>query len=641
MTDALRAAACALVFTTFAASAALGAPTAAAPIEINLDATRAAQKFFRVKVTLPASPGPFTFVYPRWIPGYHGPVGPIEAVVDLHVLARGAALEWRRDLVDMYAIHTVVPPGASSVEVDFAVAGAPSHNGQSEVVSTAELAVLEFSNFVVYPQGATAEATQVRAQMTLPPGWTFGTALPVAARSAATVTFAPASLYTLVDSPIIAGAHEKAFPLGDGHVLDAAGDAQSAVDVSPRFLTGMKHLIAEGPALYGGKHYRDYHFLLTLSESVGSNGIEHHESSDNRAGEKYAQDDQQYRLESDLLPHEYSHSWNGKYRRPADLAVPDYQQPERTDLLWVYEGLNQYNGEKLATRARINTFGDQLDRLASTAASMEVESGRAWRPLRDTADGAPFLYTAPEHYYNIRRSAGDFYSEGDLIWLDADVTIRRLTHGAKSLDDFCKLWGNGTDTSAAPSVHAYDESDVYALMGRVVAYDWAAFFKQRIATVQPHAPLGGITAGGYRLTFNDHPSDLLKAQDAAAKQIDARFSLGATIASDGQEDGTIRDILTGSAAFAAGLAPGTRIIAVDGRRWSGDALHDALVAHKGDRTPLRLIVENGDSVRVVEVEAHDGERYPHLVRNPAIPDQLVKLYAPKTFAPPVEHDGSS
>ncbi|MDQ2857973.1 MAG: M61 family peptidase, partial [Candidatus Eremiobacteraeota bacterium] len=306
MTNALRAAACALVFLTFAASGALRAQAATAPIEVSLDATRAAQKFFRTKVILPASPGPFTFVYPRWIPGYHGPVGPIEAVVDLRVLARGAPLEWRRDLVDMYAIHTVVPPGASSVEVDFAVAGAPSHNGQSEVVSTAELAVLEFSNFVVYPQGATAEATQVRAQMTLPPGWTFGTALPVATRNAATVTFAPASLYTLVDSPIIAGAHEKAFPLGDGHELDAAGDAQSAIDLTPKFLTGMKHLIAEGPALYGGKHYRDYHFLLTLSEFVGFNGIEHHESSDNRAGEKYAQDDQQYRLESDLLAHEYS-----------------------------------------------------------------------------------------------------------------------------------------------------------------------------------------------------------------------------------------------------------------------------------------------------------------------------------------------
>jgi predicted metalloprotease with PDZ domain len=608
---------------------------AAAPLRIAVDATGAPQKIYHVKETIPAAPGPLTFVYPEWIPGYHGPVGPIEGVVSLHVSARGTALEWRRDLVDMYAVHTTVPAGASELEVDFDVVGAPSHNGQTEPVSDAQLVLVEFSNLLVYPQGANAQETPVEASLTLPAGWTFGTALPVGSRTGDTIVFAPASLYTVIDSPVIAGAHEKAFALGGEHELDVAADSASALEATPHFLTGMKHLVEEGPALYGGKHYRDYHFLLTLSDEIDPEGIEHHESSDNRAAERYIADDDTYSLAADLMPHEYSHSWNGKFRRPADLSPADYQTPEKTDLLWVYEGLNQYNGEKLATRARLNSFHDELDTLAMQAASMDVESGRNWRPVRDTADGAPFLYQAPSQYYEIRRSAGDFYSEGDLIWLDADVTIRHLTGGAKSLDDFCKLWGAGSDQHDVPVVHGYTESDVYALLNQVVPYDWAGFFKARIATVSPHADLDGITGGGYKLVYTDTPSELFKAQETDSKVVDALFSIGLSIASGGDADGTIRDILTQSAAFGAGLAPGMRIVAVDGRRFSADVLRAALRAHKGGNVPLQLIVENGGFFKVVSFAAPDGERYPHLVRTGG-PDVLQAVYHPKTFSPPPE-----
>jgi predicted metalloprotease with PDZ domain len=600
------------------------------PLRVAVDATQAAQKIYHVRETIPVSAGPFTFVYPKWIPGYHGPVGPIEDVVSLRVSAGNDVLEWRRDLVDMYAVHTTVPAGTTNLELTYDIVGAPSHNGQSEAVSTPNLALLEYSNFVIYPQGATAEGTAVDASLTLPAGWTYGTALPVRSQTGPTVTFATASLYTLVDSPVIAGAHERAFPLAAGQELDVAADGTAALALTPNFLTGMKHLVAEGPALYGGKHFRDYHFLLTLADSVGYEGIEHHESSDDRAPEKYASDDQQYRFAADLLPHEYSHSWNGKYRRPADLAVPDFQQPEKTDLLWVYEGLNQYNGEKLATRARLIDFEDRLDALAGVAAGMDVESGRAWRPIRDTADGAPFLYESPSKYYNLRRSAGDFYSEGNLIWLDADVTIRKLTNDAKSLDDFCVLWGDGTDQKAVPKVKPYTESDVYALLNQVVPYDWAGFFKARIAEIAPRAPLGGITGGGYNLVYTDTQSEYGKAAEGKAKMLDERFSLGMTISADGPGSGRIEDVLTQGLAFKAGLAPGMQIVAVDGRKWSGDALRDAMAAHKGGTTPLELIVSNDDFFRIVRLDAHLGERFPHLVRS-AGPDELAKIYAPKTF----------
>jgi predicted metalloprotease with PDZ domain len=633
----------------FAASSTLlpvavaGQPASSAE-RIAVDATDAGRKIFHVVVTMPATPGPFTFVYPKWIPGYHGPVGPIEDVIDMHVRAAGATLDWRRDLVDTYAVHTTVPSGANTVDVSFDVVGADSKNGQIHPLSTTELAILEYSNFALYPAGATAEGTPVDATLTLPHGWTFGTALPIASRNGDTIVFARASLYTVVDSPIVAGAHEKAFPLGENEELDVSADSAAALAIDPRYLTGMKHLVAEAPALYGGRHYRDYHFLLTLSDPIGYEGIEHHESSDDRAVERYALDDKIYRTGADLLPHEYSHSWNGKYRRPADLATPDYQAPELTDLLWVYEGLNQYNGEKLATRSRINSFSDELDRLAITAASMDVESGRRWRPIRDTADGAPFLYVAPDAFYEQRRSADDFYAEGDLIWLDADVTIRRLTHGAKSLDDFCKLWGNGSDTRSVPSVKPYVEADVIALLQRVAPYDWATFFKNRIDDISVRAPLGGIENGGYRLTYTDKPTTIESLEDEQRHQIDALYSLGVTIASGGDtgaDDGTIRNVLTGSPADVAGITAGTRIIAIDGRKFSSDVLHDALTAHKGGREPLRLIVANDDRYTTVDIVVSTGERFPHLVRDPAHADELVKIYEPRTFVPTRETPESS
>jgi predicted metalloprotease with PDZ domain len=629
------AAVVALVLPT-AGAAPVGAQAEAA-MHVAVDATQAARKIFHVEVTMPVAAGPFTFVYPKWIPGYHGPVGPIEDVVDMHVSANGAPVAWRRDLVDMYAVHVTVPAGATALDVAFDVVGAESKNGQIDPLSTTQLAIVEYSDLLVYPQGATAEGTRVAATLKLPHGWTYGTALPVASHDGDTIAFAPASLYTLVDSPIVAGAHEKAFPLGEDQELDVSADSDAALALDPKFLAGMKHLVAEGPALYGGKHYRDYHFLLTLSDPIGFEGIEHHESSDDRAAERYAIDDKIYRTAADLLPHEYSHSWNGKYRRPADLATADYQAPEKTDLLWVYEGMNQYNGEKLSTRARINSFADELDILAMTAAKMDVESGRDWRPIRDTADAAPFLYVAPEAFYEQRRSAGDFYSEGDLIWLDADVTIRRLTHDAKSLDDFCKLWGNGNDTTSVPKVNPYDESDVIALLNAVVPYDWAGFFKARIATVAPRAPLGGITNGGYKLVYTDTPSTIERMTNELSHTIDALYSFGATISngsdSGTSDDGTIKNIVTDSPAFKAGLVPGTKVIAVDGRKWSSDVFHDALVAHKGGSTPLHLIVANDDRYASVDVPVDTGERFPHLVRDVSHPDELEKIYAPKTFVP--------
>jgi predicted metalloprotease with PDZ domain len=606
----------------------------ATPMTLTVDATQAAQKIYHVAVTMPAKPGPFTLDYPKWIPGWHGPVGPIADVVNLRLRAGSNVITWRRDLVDFFAIHTDVPPGATSLEADFDLVGAPATTGEMDVPSTDNLLLIQWSSFLMYPDGAMADRTPIAASLKLPAGWHFGTALPVAHQNGDTVAFERVSLTTLVDSPLNAGRYFAAIPLGGEFELDVAADSAAALETVPAILTGMRHLVAEGPALYGDKHFTTYHFLLTLSEAVGANGIEHHQSSDNRAGEKYVSDAQVFRPFADLMPHEFSHSWNGKYRRPADLLVDDFQKPERTDLLWVYEGLNQYVGEVLTARSRLVTLQDQLDGLAITAAEMDAENGRAWRPIRDTADEAPLLYNAPGAYYHLRRSAGDFYTEGNLIWLDADVTIRRLSGGKRSLDDFLKRWAAGGST--APSVQPYAAADVFSLLNHVAAYDWEGFFRDRIATVQPRAPLGGITGGGWRLVYADSQSDLAKARDTQEKSADFAYSLGLTISTDGANDGTVRDVLTDSPAFAAGLAPGMHIVAVDGRRWSADLLHQALKDAKTRRSPIALLATNGDFFRTYEVPWYGGERYPRLERVPGTPDLLTRIYAPLTFTPPRE-----
>lgn len=601
----------------------------ASPLSVAVDASNAPLGIYHVVVTMPAAPGPFTFVYPKWIPGYHTASGPIEDVVSMAVSAGGASLPWRRDLVDFYAFHTTVPTGANRLRVAFDVVRASSSTAEFSPIGDPNIAILEFSTFVMYPQGGVATDLPIDASIRLPAGWNFGTALTVASRAGSSATFARTSLYTLVDSPIESGAFFRAIPLGGEYELDVAGDSASALAIAPPILAGMQHLVAEGPALYGSKHYRSYHFLLALSDSIPIQGIEHHESSDDRDIEDYLRDPDQFRANvTDLMSHEFSHSWNGKYRRPADLFVPDFQAPERTDLLWVYEGLNDYLGQVLATRARLNSFEDQLGNIATVAAAMEYERGRDWRPLQDTADEAPLAYFAPPEHYQIRRKAYDFYTEGDLLWLEVDVMIRKLTNGARSIDDFCKLWTAGGSTT--PSVKPYVAGDVYALLNQVAPYDWAAFFEQRVAQIRPRAPLGGITNGGYTLVFDANQSEPDKTREADSKMANFLYSLGFTVS---LEDGTVQNVIPSSPAAVAGIVDGMKVVAVGGRKYTGDLLHRVVKESAGSKGPIELIVSSADFFKVADVQWNGGERYPHLKRDPATPDLLKAIYTPKTFVP--------
>ena len=545
--------------------------------------------------------------------------------------AAGKTIEWRRDAEDMYAFHLEVPAGADAVEVtlDFLL---PPNTGDFSAggSATAQLLDLSWNHVLLYPKGTKADALQFAPNLRLPSGWKFGTALPVARESAGELEFGRVSLETLLDSPVIAGKYFRTNDLSPGtepaHFLHIVADSAAALEIKPGAAADFSHLVAEADDLFGASHYRSYHFLLTLSEHVAHFGLEHHESSDDRSGEKYLTDEDEWKLGAILLPHEMVHSWNGKYRRPTGLATPDFQQPMKGELLWVYEGLTDYLGEVLAARSGIWTNATLRESLALTAAMLDHRAGRKWRPLADTTVAAQLLYSARTEGAARRRSV-DFYPEGDLIWLEADVIIRQQTQGRHSPDDFCRKFYGGE--SGPPKVSPYTYEEVVAALKEIAPYDWPEFFQKRVYAINPHAPLGGIEGSGWRLTYTNTVPDLLRARESARKVTDMSFSLGLSI----KEDGTIQDVIPGSPADKAEISPEMKLVAIDGRRWKADILRTAVKSATTNTAPIELLVENNDYFKTCKVDYHDGEKYPALERDPGRPDLLTDILKPRTPAP--------
>lgn len=431
-------------------------------IRLSVDATQAAQIIFRATEIIPVTPGAITLVYPKWIPGEHGPTGPIVDSTGLKFTAGGQTIPWRRDDSDMYTYHLTVPAGVGQIEAtlefDAPVAGEGGFSAGAS--STAKLAVLSWNWLVLYPAGYAAEQVNIQPSLTIPRTWQFGTPLPIGnsgfIANGDYISFAPTTLATLIDSPVIMGEYYRKIelsPPGEQRPaeLDIAADSAAALEMPADTEQQYKNLVAEAGALFGARHYRDYHFLLTLSDHVAHFGLEHHEANDSRVDERSLIDETGRKLMSGLLPHEYTHSWNGKYRRPLGLATPDYQQPMKGELLWVYEGLTSYWGDVLTARSGLLNAAQARDGLALIAAGMSHRPGRQWRPLLDTTVAAQILYGSPFQWSSWRRSV-DFYDEGVMIWLDADTTIRKLTNNQKSLDDWAKIFHGQPDQplNAAP-----------------------------------------------------------------------------------------------------------------------------------------------------------------------------------------------
>jgi predicted metalloprotease with PDZ domain len=607
--------------------AAIGASAQTSPILITADFTDAPRKLIHADIEIPVAPGPVTLTAAKWIPGTHRPSGPIDNFTGLVVHAGDRELSWRRDDVDLYAFHIDVPQGVTKLDihVDFlAVAGntVSSDDGSTSGVQT----TMEWEEVLLYPAGVPVRGIPVVPSVKLPPDWKLGTALTPTSTDGSTTHFAQTSIEMLEDSPVIAGKYFREIPLAPDvtpkHFLDVAADAPEDLDLKPAMLESLSKLVREAGTMYASRHYNSYHFLLGLSDREDGNGLEHHQSSDNRTPEKAFSDETLAPLFGDLLPHEYTHSWNGKYRRPIGLATPDYATPMKGRLLWVYEGITQYVGEILAVRSGFATPEQFRDALAFSAANLDVKPGRTWRDLEDTAVASSILRGGSREWSNWRRGQ-DYYQEGALIWLDVDTTIRKLTGGQKSLHDFCVLFlGKGGDTP--PEVVPYDFDELVATLNQVAPNDWAGFLRERLTSKAAHAPLEGITQSGYELVYSEKPSGYERAIYGRSGSVDAYFSAGFVT----RGDGTISDVLVGSAAYKAGLGPAERIVAVNGRAFSGPVLGLALKAAKGTSQPIDLIVENTGFFRIVPLDYHDGEKFPVLHRVDNTPDVLGEILKP-------------
>jgi predicted metalloprotease with PDZ domain len=603
---------------------------AQAPIRLRVDATAAPRRVFHVEMHLPSAGGPTTLLYPQWIPGDHSPDGPVVQLAGLAIQAEGHKLPWRRDSVNMYAFQVDAPPGTGGLDIAFDFLAPPEGQFSSGSSTTAELAVLNWNQFVLYPQGADPDRLPYQATLRLPEGWKFGTALPVARQNGGEIEFEPVPLTTLIDSPLSAGVYYRTIELGEAggvpHFLHLVGDSEKAIDMSDDQIAHYRALTVEANALFGAHHYRSYHFLYSLSDHVAHFGLEHHESSDDRLGERAVIDDGQRVVEASLLPHEFVHSWNGKYRRPAGLTSGGrdggYDTPMKGDLLWVYEGLTEYLGSILTPRAGLQKPEEYREDLAYTAATLDAESGRKWRPLEDTAIAAQLYYFVNDDYIDYRRGV-DYYPEGELLWLDVDAHIRQLTSGRKSLDDFCKAFHGAPSTP--PGMKTYEFDDLVAGLNGVAPFDWAAFLNQRLTSVAAATPVEAVASAGWKLVYDDARPQFLRYMEDASKQSDFTFSLGFRVRDD---DSSVADVVFGGPVQRAGIIPGVKLIAVNNRQYSSGVLRDALKAASHGGPAIELLVKNGEYYQTHRIDYRGGERYPHLVRDESKPDLLAAVIAP-------------
>jgi len=566
---------------------------------------------------------------PKWLPGHHSPGTNIGKIADIYVKSEGRDIGWVRDVVDVNAFHINVPKGAKSVEVDFKFLSATT-SGAGRTVMTADMLNVEWDSNSLYPAGYYASRIPVKATLKMPAGWGYATGLETDSKTDDTVNFKVTDYDTLVDSPIIAGHYFKTWDLeapGDAPVrLNVMADSPDMLTTTDDVISIHKNLVKQAYALYGAHHYNHYDFLVSASDKLGGVGLEHHRSSEDGVFTKYLTDWKGSYIGRDLLAHEYTHSWNGKFRRGDDLWTPNFQVPMRDSLLWVYEGQTQYWGNVLAARSGLYSKTQALESLALVAASYDNLPGRKWRALEDTTNDPIISSRAPQNWRSMERSE-DYYSEGQLIWLDADTLIRQKTNNAKSLDDFAKAFFGIKNGDWGVTTYNFD--DVVATLNGVYPYDWATFLHTRLEghgeANKGGAPLDGLVRGGYKLVYSETPSDFYKAGEARSKATGFTYSLGITVG----RDGVISAVLWDSPAFKAGLAPGVTLIAVNGKALDPDQLKAVVTAAKSSKEPIELLIKADDDYKTIKIDYHGGLRYPKLERIEGTPALLDDILAEK------------
>ena len=592
-------------------------------IQLTVDASDVTRGIFRIRERVPiTSAGDLVLLYPKWIPGGHTPRGDINKVAGFKFTANGQTLEWQRDTIDVTAFHVKVPAGVTAVDVEFQYV-TPTTGNQGRIVATPDMASIQWISNSLYPAGYYVRQIPVQASVIVPQGWQVATALRPSAQSGNRIDYPVTSYEILLDSPLIAGAHYRQIPLSDDVFLDVIADTAAELDAKPEQIAAHKRLVEQAVKLFGAEHYDHYNFLLTISDYLGGIGLEHHRSSEDGVDRGYFTEWDSKLRDRNLLPHEYTHSWNGKYRRGADLWTPDYRTPMQDSLLWVYEGQTQFWGYVLGARSGMLTKEDTLGAIASIAATYGYGTpGRAWRPLVDTTNDPIIAARAPQAWRSWQRSE-DYYSEGLLIWTDVDRIIRQQSRGKKSLDDFARAFFGMRNRDYGELTYTFD--DVVRALNSVQPYDWADYLKKRVLDVAANPPLEGITMGGYNLIFHDEPTAWIKSGEKEGKNNDLTYSGGFVVGNDGK----ITTVIWDSPAFNAGMTVGSELLAVNGRKFDGDGLKAAIKNSKESKEPVKLLVKSGEVYRTLDLDWHGGLRYPRLEKAGKGQGTLDALLAPR------------
>ena len=597
-------------------------------VSLHVDASDTTQGIFRAHETIPVKAGALTLLYPQWIPGDHSPTGPISMLAGLQISANGKPLTWKRDEYNVYAFHLDVPDGVSSIDVSLQYLSGRTDNEGFEI--TDRMMDMEWSKMVLYPAGYFSRSITFSPSVTLAHGWQLGTALETASQSGDTVTFKPVTLNNLVDSPIYAGLYFKRVDLnpgGDAPVhLDIVADAPKYLEMTPEQLKVHRALVTQAVKLFGSHHYDHYDFLFSLSDQLSGNGTEHHQSSENGLGADYFTAWSDAAPDRDLLAHEYTHSWNGKFRRPADLWTPNFNVPMGDSLLWVYEGQTQYWGFILTARSGMWTQQQFRDAVAMDVANYERNrEGFQWRTLEDTTNDATAARRSSLPYRSWQMSE-DYYSGGQMMWFAVDAKIRSLTHDSKSLDDFAHVFFGVDNGSYVTKTYTFD--DVVAALNGVAPYDWASFLHAHVDELNP--PFASdFAATGWKLVYTDKESEYEKQYNERPQSSRHLYNFAWSIGLTMTDKGEVNDVRWNGPAFKAGVSTGATVVAVNGQDYSNDTLKSAITAAKGSSAPIQLLLKYQGGYRTVSVDYHDGLQYPHLVRVEGTPDYLSEIGAPR------------
>ncbi|GAO39834.1 peptidase M61 family protein [Sphingomonas changbaiensis NBRC 104936] len=594
-------------------------------MQLQVDLRDVKQGIFRIHQTIPVSgPGPMVLLYPKWKPGNHSPSGQIENLAGLKLSAGGKPVTWRRDPIDMFAFHVDVPAGATEIEAEFQYLSPQKGGAGGRRVFGPSMANLQWESVSLYPAGYYVHNVPVRASATYPAGWTGFTALRGQQRGT-TVTYDQVPYDILVDSPVYAGAYTKQVQLDPQVTFDIVADSPWQTAITPEQVALHKTLVQQADKLFGTRHYDHYDFLVALSDYQSGDGLEHHRSSENTLDADLLTDWDANLYDHYVVAHEYTHSWNGKFRRPADLWTPDYNQPMRDSLLWVYEGQTQFWGDVLSARSGLWSKQAYLDFLANVVARYsEGMPGVTWRPVQDTTSQPIITDHGPGGAWPSWFRSADYYRNGELFWIEADATIRKLTNGKKSMDDFAKLFF-GVEPGQWDHELTYRFDDVAAALNQIAPYDWAGFLRSRLDSTDPAINRRTVEAAGYRLVFGDKPTDSSKKQLAKAKVDDFYYSVGLNLSKQGE----IKDVLWDGPAFRAGIRPTETVLAVNDAAYDADAMARAITDAKRGAGPIRLVVKSDDRYRDVTIDYRGGLRYPRLEKIGTGEGALDRLLAPR------------